>query len=75
MKEKRVRRLWLSLLVATIVLISWIAWGNTALELNEYQIKSFLKENKNFECIEERQYLPTEGLDGFYVCKMIKRSI
>lgn len=31
---------WLSLLVATFVLISWIAWGNTALELNEYQIKS-----------------------------------
>ena len=31
---------WLSLLAATIVLIGWIAWGNTALELNEYQIKS-----------------------------------
>lgn len=31
---------WLSLLVATIVLISWIVWGNTALEINEYQIKS-----------------------------------
>ena len=31
---------WLSLLAATIVLIGWVAWGNTALELNEYQIKS-----------------------------------
>ena len=31
---------WLPLLVAIILLISWIAWGNTALELNEYQIKS-----------------------------------
>ena len=31
---------WLSLLVATIVLIGWIAWGNTALQLNEYQIKN-----------------------------------
>ena len=31
---------WLSLLAATILLIGWIAWGNTALELNEYQIKS-----------------------------------
>lgn len=41
---------------------------------NEEQIRRFLEENKNFECIEERQYLPTEGLDGFYVCKMIKRS-
>ena len=31
---------WLSLLVAIIVLIGWIAWGNTALQLNEYQIKN-----------------------------------
>ena len=30
----------LSLLVAIIIFIIWIAWGNTALELNEYQIKS-----------------------------------
>ena len=39
MKENKQWK-WLSLLVATIVLICWIAWGNTALELNEYQIKS-----------------------------------
>lgn len=38
--KKNKRWKWLSLVVATIVLISWIAWGNTALELNEYQIKS-----------------------------------
>ena len=31
---------WLSLLAATIVVIGWIVWGNTAVELNEYQIKS-----------------------------------
>ena len=31
---------WLSLLAVAIVLISWIVWGNTALEINEYQIKS-----------------------------------
>lgn len=30
----------MSLLAATIVLIGWITWENTALELNEYQIKS-----------------------------------
>lgn len=30
----------MSLFATTILLISWIAWGNTALELNEYQIKS-----------------------------------
>jgi len=41
---------------------------------NENQVRSFLKKNNNFELIEERQFLPTEDLDGFYVCKMIKRS-
>ena len=38
MKNKKLK--WLSLLTATIVFILWIAWGNTALEVNEYQIKS-----------------------------------
>lgn len=38
--KKNKRWKWLSLVAATIVLIIWIAWGNTALELNEYQIKS-----------------------------------
>ena len=38
MKNKKHK--WLSLLAATIVLIGWVAWGNTALELNEYHIKS-----------------------------------
>ena len=31
---------WLILLVISIVFIIWIAWGNTAIELNEYQIIS-----------------------------------
>ena len=38
--KKNKRWKWLSLFATTILLISWIAWGNTALELNEYQIKS-----------------------------------
>lgn len=42
---------------------------------NEEQVKAFLKDNINFELVKERQFLPTEGLDGFYVCKMIKKSI
>jgi len=42
---------------------------------NEEQVKAFLKDNINFELVEERQFLPTEGLDGFYICKMIKKSI
>ena len=39
-KNKNKKWKWLSLLVATILLIGWIVWGNTALEINEYQIKS-----------------------------------
>lgn len=39
MKKSR-KWVWLSLLLAAIGFIIWIAWGNTALELNEYQIKS-----------------------------------
>lgn len=31
---------WLSLFAATILFISWVVWGNTALEINEYEIKS-----------------------------------
>ena len=31
---------WLILLVISIVFIIWIAWGNTAIEINEYQIIS-----------------------------------
>ena len=37
---KRKSKKWLSLFGATIVLIMSIIWGNTALELNEYQIES-----------------------------------
>ena len=40
---------------------------------NDLQIASFLKENREFEMTYEKQFLPTEGIDGFYVCKMIKR--
>ena len=40
---------------------------------NELQVKSFLESNKEFELISEKQFLPTEDIDGFYVCKMIKK--
>ena len=39
---------------------------------NHGQIKSFLNYNKGFSIIDERQFLPTEGTDGFYYCKMSK---
>ena len=34
------KRKWLLLLVGIIMLLIWIVWGNSALELNEYYIKS-----------------------------------
>ena len=40
---------------------------------NEKQIENFLERNKDFELIMQKQFLPTEDIDGFYVCKMIKK--
>lgn len=39
---------------------------------NEKQIKNFLGNNPNFKLVFQRQFLPTENIDGFYVCKMVK---
>lgn len=41
---------------------------------NEKQIIDFIESNKNFEILEQRQFLPTEDIDGFYFCKMRKRG-
>lgn len=41
---------------------------------NELQVKAFLESNKEFEFVSEKQFLPTEDIDGFYVCKMIKKQ-
>ncbi len=42
---------------------------------NEKQIQSFLEENKDFECIEEKTIFPYEGIgDGFYIAKMVKKA-
>ena len=38
--KKNKKRIWLFFLVVIVIGSIWIAWGNTALELNEYQIKS-----------------------------------
>lgn len=43
-------------------------------EENESQTGNFLKNCGEFELIEQRQFLPTEGIDGFFVCKMIKKG-
>lgn len=41
-------------------------------EENENQIERFLKENKDFTVDKEIQLLPTEGTDGFFICRMIR---
>ena len=40
---------------------------------NQLQISEFLSNHEEFELISEKQFLPTENIDGFYVCKMIKK--
>ncbi len=40
---------------------------------NMGQIQRFLERNKEFELIMQKQFLPTEDIDGFYVCKMVKK--
>lgn len=40
---------------------------------NKKQIENFLERNKEFELVMQKQFLPTEDIDGFYVCKMIKK--
>lgn len=41
---------------------------------NQEQIEYFLRHNKKFSIISQRQCLPTEGIDGFFICKMIKEG-
>ncbi len=37
---------------------------------NQDQVKMFLENNKNFEFIEDRKVLPSEGFDGFYMAAL-----
>ena len=37
---------------------------------NERQIARFLDKNTDFTKVDEKQLLPTDGTDGFYICKM-----
>ena len=42
---------------------------------NQKVVKEFLKKNKEFSIVMEKQFLPhVDGTDGFYVCKMEKNS-
>jgi 16S rRNA (cytosine967-C5)-methyltransferase len=40
---------------------------------NEGQVRSFLEKNDAFTFAEERTIYPSEGFDGFYMCKLKKR--
>ena len=39
---------------------------------NHNQVMNFLGNNPEFKLVSEKQFLPTENIDGFYVCKMVK---
>lgn len=39
---------------------------------NEKQIESFLSKHKDFRTERQIQLLPTEGTDGFFICRMVR---
>ena len=39
---------------------------------NERQIERFLENHKDFKAEKALQLLPTEGTDGFFICKMTR---
>jgi 16S rRNA (cytosine967-C5)-methyltransferase len=41
---------------------------------NQEQVELFLTENKNFELLEDRKVLPSEGFDGFYMAKLMRKK-
>lgn len=41
---------------------------------NQRQIERFIQKHENFKVIFEKQFLPTQNIDGFYVCKMIREK-
>ncbi|MFL5764371.1 MAG: RsmB/NOP family class I SAM-dependent RNA methyltransferase [Bacteroidia bacterium] len=40
---------------------------------NQQQVERFLDQKKNFEFIADRKIMPSEGFDGFYMAKIVKR--
>ena len=40
---------------------------------NKQQVNSFLEKNNTFEFVEEKTIFPSEGFDGFYMCKLKKK--
>lgn len=41
---------------------------------NEEQIKNFLEKHEDYQLIYQKQFLPTEGIDGLFICKMLKKA-
>ena len=42
---------------------------------NDIQAEKFVENHRDYEIIYEKQFLPTGGLDGFYIAKMKKKGI
>ncbi len=40
---------------------------------NKEQVNSFLEKNSSFDFVEEKTIFPSEGFDGFYMCKLRKK--
>jgi len=43
-------------------------------EENDLQIEKFINSRKDYDIVYKRQFLPTEGVDGFFICKMVKKG-
>ena len=41
---------------------------------NQCRIEAFLKENREYKVLEQKQLLPGGGTDGFFICKMRKEQ-
>lgn len=41
---------------------------------NQEQVKSFLEKDKEFEFIDDRKIMPSEGFDGFYMAKLRRKD-
>jgi 16S rRNA (cytosine967-C5)-methyltransferase len=41
---------------------------------NQEQIETFLHNNSDFVLVEQKQFLPTDNTDGFFICKFFKQD-
>jgi 16S rRNA (cytosine967-C5)-methyltransferase len=41
---------------------------------NTLQVQKFLQSNENFQLEEEKIVLPSQGFDGFYMARLVRKS-